>query len=133
MQRAFDRTDLGTDPRFDDRTKRIDNYLALADEFQKTAVTQPHDYWATRMAAEDVPFAPVNSLPEVYDDPQVKHLGTFASITHPDHGTYTAIRRPVTFDGVRDDQPLEPCSRAKCFSGSCLDKRYVDLFPIIYF
>ena len=46
MQRAFDRTDLGTDPRFDDRTKRIDNYLALADEFQKTAVTQPHDYWA---------------------------------------------------------------------------------------
>ena len=108
MQRAFDRTDLGTDPRFDDRTKRIDNYLALADEFQKTAVTQPHDYWATRMAAEDVPFAPVNSLPEVYDDPQVKHLGTFASITHPDHGTYTAIRRPVTFDGVRDDQPLEP-------------------------
>ena len=106
MQRAFDRTDLGTDPRFDDRIKRIDNYLELAQEFQKTAVTQPHDYWAERMAAEDVPFAPVNSLPEVYDDPQVRHLGTFTDITHPERGTYTGIRRPVSFDGSRDDQPL---------------------------
>lgn len=108
MQRAFERPDLGTDPRFVDRTKRIDNYLALAQEFQKTAETQPHTYWTARMEEFDVPFAPVNNLPEVYDDPQVRHLGTFAEITHPEHGPYIGIRRPVTFDGSRDDQPLEP-------------------------
>jgi len=108
MQNAFERPDLGTDPRFDDRTKRIDNYLALSAEFRKTAATQPHSYWTARLEAEDVPFAPVNSLPEVYDDPQVRHLGTFTDITHPEHGTYTGIRRPVLFDGARDDQPLEP-------------------------
>ncbi len=108
MQRAFDRADLGTDPRFNDRTKRIDNYLELAAEFQKTAVTQSHDYWAKRMASEDVPFAPVNNLPEVYDDPQVKHLDTFTEFTHPKHGSYIGIRRPVAFDGSREDQPLQP-------------------------
>ena len=108
MQKAFERPDLGDDPRFDDRTKRIDNYLELSAEFRKTAATRPREYWAARLEAHDVPFAPVNSLPEVYDDPQVRHLGTFAEITHPARGSYTGIRRPVTFDGSRDDQPLEP-------------------------
>ena len=108
MQKAFERPDLGADPRFDDRTKRIDNYLLLAAEFQKTAAAKPQDYWTARLEEFDVPFAPVNSLPEVYDDPQVRHLDTFAEITHPERGSYTGIRRPVFFDGSRDDQPLGP-------------------------
>ena len=47
------------------------------------------------MAAEDVPFAPVNSLPEVYDDPQVRHLEMTPRFEHPppsdrmfDHGDF---------------------------------------------
>ena len=40
------------------------------------------------------------------DDPQVAHLQTFAQLTPPEIGPYTAVRRPVTFDGTRDDQPL---------------------------
>jgi crotonobetainyl-CoA:carnitine CoA-transferase CaiB-like acyl-CoA transferase len=108
IQVAFERPDLGTDPRFDDRIKRIDNYLALSKEFKQTAATQPHDYWTARLEANDVPFAPVNTLPEVYDDPQVRHLDSFVDITHPERGTYTGIRRPVAFDGSRDDQPLAP-------------------------
>ncbi len=108
LQVAFERPDLGTDPRFDDRIKRIDNYLALSEEFKQTAATQPHGYWTARLEANDVPFAPVNTLPEVYDDPQVRHLDSFVDITHPKRGTYTGIRRPVAFDGSRDDQPLEP-------------------------
>lgn len=108
MQVAFDRPDLGSDPRFDDRIKRIDNYLELAAEFKRTAATQPYDYWAPRLEENDVPFARVNSLPEVYEDPQVRHLETFVEMEHPERGRYTAIRRPIAFDGSRDDQPLAP-------------------------
>ena len=55
----------------------------------------------TRLADEDVPFAPVNSLGEVSDDPQVQHLRTFTRLSHPVEGPQRAIERPVRIDGKR--------------------------------
>jgi len=99
---------LMADPRFDSRPKRIENYVALGAEFRKAAVTKPRAYWMERLEKNDVPFAPVHSLSEVFDDPQVQHLDTFAEMHHPTEGKITAIRRPVWIDGSRDDQPLKP-------------------------
>ncbi len=108
VQNAFECTDLGSDPRFAEREGRIENYVELRDEFQKAVETQPRDYWMARLEAEDVPFAPVNTLTEVFDDPQIKHLDPFFTTTHPTEGEMTLLRRPVRFDGSRDDQPLAP-------------------------
>jgi len=108
VQNAFERTDLGTDPRFAERESRIANYIELRDEFQKAAETRPRDHWLARLEAEDVPFAPVNTLTEVFDDPQIKHLDPFFTATHPSEGDMTMLRRPIRFDGTRDDQPLDP-------------------------
>ena len=108
VQNAFKRADLGSDPRFAEREGRIANYVELRAEFQKTAVSKPRDYWLVRLEAEDVPFAPVNTLTEVFDDPQIKHLDPFFTTTHPTEGEKTLLRRPVRFDGTRDDQPLNP-------------------------
>ena len=104
---AFGAQQLATDPRFRDRAGRVDNYLELAQELQNVAVTAPRDHWMERLEAHDVPHAPVNSLPEVMSDPQVRHLRSFHEMQHPVRGPYQAIRRPVYFDGARDDQPLE--------------------------
>jgi formyl-CoA transferase len=49
-----------------------------------------------------VPFAPVQTIPEVIDDPQIRHLGTFYPETHPTEGGLTLIRRPVHIDGSRE-------------------------------
>jgi crotonobetainyl-CoA:carnitine CoA-transferase CaiB-like acyl-CoA transferase len=97
---------LANDPRFKDRAGRVDNYLELAQELQNVAATAPRDHWMERLEANDVPHAPVNFLPEVMTDPQVRHLGSFHEMDHPVRGTYQTIRRPVYFDGARDDQPL---------------------------
>jgi formyl-CoA transferase len=105
VQTAFERPDLGTDPRFAERDGRIANYVELREELQKAALTKPRDYWMARLEAEDVPFAPVNTLPEALDDPQIKHLDPFFTTTHPTEGEMTLPRRPVRFDGSRDDQP----------------------------
>lgn len=105
---ALGRQDLATDPRFAERVQRLDNYEQLAEELNRTSITQTRDYWMQRLVENDVPHAPVLTLPEVMEDPQVKHLGTFTTATHPAHGEQTTIRRPVLFDGQRDDQPLQP-------------------------
>ena len=60
----------------------------------------------TLLEANDVPFAPVHNIPEVIDDPQVKHLETFRTLKHPTEGDITAIRRPVRIDGGRDGSDL---------------------------
>jgi len=54
----------------------------------------------------DVPFAPVNSIADVLDDPQVGHLRTFYRQRHPSEGEITAIHRPVLIDGARDERAL---------------------------
>lgn len=97
---------LARDSRFENRAKRVDNYLELAQELQAVAATQSRDHWLKQLEANDVPHAPVNSLPEVMADPQVRHLGTFHQMHHPVRGDYQSIRRPVYFDNSREDQPL---------------------------
>jgi len=105
---AFGRSDLLEDPRFAERAGRMENYMALKDEFQKAVESQPRAYWLPRLDAEDVPFSPILTLDETMADPQVQHLDTFYQTAHPSEGDLTLIRRPVHIDGSRDDQPLAP-------------------------
>jgi len=104
---AFGRLDLADDPRFRERSGRLENYEQLAVELNKTARAQPREHWISRLVQNDVPHAPILTLPEVMEDPQVRHLETFVDITHPVHGLQKTIRRPVLYDGQRDDQPLQ--------------------------
>ena len=65
------------DPRYADRMSRIAHYFDMTAEFKKAAIEQPRAYWVPRLEEADVPYAPINTLPDVFDDPQVKHLNTF--------------------------------------------------------
>ena len=56
----------------------------------------------TRLERADVPFAPVQTVPEVLADEQIRHLGTFHEQHHPTEGPLTLVRRPVLIDGTRD-------------------------------
>lgn len=103
---AFEIEHLRDDPRFSDRMLRIENYLELSGEYKAAARTQPRDYWMPRLEENDVPYAPINTLSEVPEDPQVQHLGTFAEVEHPE-GKQTFARRPIWIDGSRDDQPMK--------------------------
>ena len=99
---AFERPDLIDDPRFATRDLRIKNYLELTRLLGEAIATKPRDYWMAALEANDVPFAPVHRIAEVYDDPQVRHMQTFYRQSHPAEGEITAIHRPVLIDGVRE-------------------------------
>jgi crotonobetainyl-CoA:carnitine CoA-transferase CaiB-like acyl-CoA transferase len=105
---AFKRPDWGDDERFATRHARIEHYLDLKAEFAGAAAGETRAYWMARLEAEDVPFAPIHAMDEVLDDPQVRHLDSFFTTTHPTEGELTLLRRPVRFDGTRDDQPRDP-------------------------
>ncbi len=97
---ALDSPELGTDPRFNPRERRIAEYDALRLELDERFARRPLAYWEERLRAADVPHAPVNRINEVIDDPQVKHLGVVVPIESP-HTATEAVRPAVRFDGNR--------------------------------
>lgn len=105
---ALDARAVGDDPRFQTREQRIDNYPEVAEALRPVFASKPRDYWMARLEEHDVPFAPINTIAEVFEDAQVRHLDTFFEVEHPTEGTVKGIRRPVWLDGGRGDQPLAP-------------------------
>jgi crotonobetainyl-CoA:carnitine CoA-transferase CaiB-like acyl-CoA transferase len=103
---ALEHPGLGEDPRFRTRDVRIKNFSELTHLLGEIVARKPRAEWMTLLEQNDVPFAPVHNIPDVIDDPQVKHLETFRTLTHPTEGDITAIRRPVRIDGGRDGSDL---------------------------
>jgi crotonobetainyl-CoA:carnitine CoA-transferase CaiB-like acyl-CoA transferase len=97
---ALNAPELASDERFSRRTSRIENYealnAALDERFRKHALS----HWVEQLNRNDVPFAPINTIDEVIDDPQVAHLGLIVPVASP-HGGARAVRSPVQFAGTR--------------------------------
>lgn len=102
---ATERGDLASDPRFAGRQSRVDNYDELRRVLAPTFRERTRTGWVKHFADFDVPVAPIYDVSEVENDEQVRHLGTFFDMTHPTEGTVRSIRRPIWFDGSRQDQP----------------------------
>jgi len=64
--------------------------------------------WMERLSIQDVPSAPVHSIPEAMNDPEVEHLRLFYSYEHPRFGRFTGMHRSARIDGERENDPLPP-------------------------
>ena len=105
---ALGRSDIGEDPRFIDRPARIRNFQALIETMRPIFAGRTRSAWMERLAAHDVPSAPVHSIPEAMSDPEVEHLGLFYSYEHPRFGRFTGMHRSARIDGERESDPLPP-------------------------
>jgi crotonobetainyl-CoA:carnitine CoA-transferase CaiB-like acyl-CoA transferase len=97
---ATGRQDLMTDPRFATRPQRTENYqalhAALAGEFAKHTVTQ----WCEKLDHFDVPNAPVNSIKDVFEEPQAKFIGLELPLEHETEGRVITVAPAVKFAGL---------------------------------
>ena len=96
------RPDLKDDVRFATRDARVRNYAVLEKELAVVFSSKDRLHWMAKLERADVPFAPIQTVAEVLDDPQVKHLATFYGEDHPTEGRLTLIRRPILIDGERE-------------------------------
>jgi crotonobetainyl-CoA:carnitine CoA-transferase CaiB-like acyl-CoA transferase len=100
LVKALEAPELASDPRFNPRERRIAEYETLRVELNKRFARKPLAHWMERLQAQDVPYAPVNRLDDVVNDPQVAHLGIMVPVESPQTAT-RAVRPPVQFDGER--------------------------------
>jgi len=83
------------DPRFNNRKGRIANYDVLAAELQPIFRQGRRDDWLRRLLEKDVPAAPINTLDEVFTDPQVKSYGFPIEVEHPKMGKMKLVGNAV--------------------------------------
>ena len=67
--------------------------------------TRDRDAWVAELAGADACVAPVLSVPEVVDDPQLSARGTFVKATHPRHGTFLQVA-PVLAGSITPAEPV---------------------------
>ena len=97
---ALGSAELSQDPRFATRQLRIDNYEALGAKLDALLSQRPLKDWLEILGRHDVPFAPIQGMPEVVADPQVREIGLIVPVQHA-HGGKHAVRPAVQFDGQR--------------------------------
>ncbi len=83
------------DPRFNNRKARVENYDALNEQLAPIFRAGKRDDWLRRLIAKDVPAAPINTLDEVFADPQVKTYGFPIEVEHPQMGKMQLIGNAV--------------------------------------
>jgi crotonobetainyl-CoA:carnitine CoA-transferase CaiB-like acyl-CoA transferase len=89
---------LNADPRFNKRQARIDNYETLGAELDRRFAERPLEHWSRVLGENDVPFAPINGIDQVIEDPQVKHLDLIVPAESP-NGAGRSVRPAVQFGG----------------------------------
>ncbi len=100
---ALEAPELREDSRFSDRLLRIKHYEALGEELDRRFRKRPLAEWAARLSGNDVPFAPINGIDAVVNDPQALHLGLIVPVEAPIEGGREAVRPALQFDGRRAD------------------------------
>jgi len=101
LVKALGAEEFTRDPRFTERLSRIAHYEALGEQLDLRFRARPQAEWCERLQANDVPFAPINGIDAVVEDPQVAHLGLIVPVEGCQQGGREAVRPALQFDGKR--------------------------------
>lgn len=108
LAKAIDRPELKDDPRFVNKEARIKNYDALHDILAEKFAASPRDHWLSLLKQYDVPSAPLLNLKEVFEDPQVNHLGMLVEMVHPRMGKVRLVGSGIRMSETPPQMSLPP-------------------------
>ena len=92
------RDDLAADPRFRDIRARGENRAACMEELDAEFASRTFEEWKALLSGIDAPWAPVQAVEELLDDPQVLANGYIGEVDE-DGLRYRLPTVPVQFDG----------------------------------
>ncbi|MBC9207633.1 CoA transferase [Roseomonas aerophila] len=87
----------GTDPRFAANAGRVRNNAELTPLLHEAFGRLTQAELIARLDAAGVPCAPINTVPQVFDDPQIRHREMLRHLPHPLAGTVPQVVSPLRF------------------------------------
>jgi crotonobetainyl-CoA:carnitine CoA-transferase CaiB-like acyl-CoA transferase len=100
LLRAGELDELVGDPRFASNKHRTDRHDEIVQILRQQFRTKTREYWLARLDEKQIPNAPINIIEEVFENPQIKHLGIPKKITHPKMGTSNLVGSPINMSGT---------------------------------
>ncbi len=97
MCRALEREDLIDDPRCASLVTRFMNAESLFAELEQELLKWPTRAIVDRARKLGAPVAPANGIPDMMEDPQVRHSRVVVDALHPESGRLRYLRNPVRF------------------------------------
>jgi crotonobetainyl-CoA:carnitine CoA-transferase CaiB-like acyl-CoA transferase len=100
LLKAGELDNLIGDPRFKTRNDRSDRHLEIVAILRAQFRNKPREYWLARLDANNIPNAPINMIHEVFENPQIKHIGIPKQITHPKMGASNLVGSPINMSAT---------------------------------
>jgi crotonobetainyl-CoA:carnitine CoA-transferase CaiB-like acyl-CoA transferase len=94
---ALGRGELAQDARFAKNAGRVRNQETLMPMLRAELAKRDRKSLVEALERAGVPCGPINSIPEVFDEPQVKHRKMRVDVPHPLSGTVSLIASPMRF------------------------------------
>jgi len=102
------RAELATDPRFVTNPDRNAHRQELAAELEAEFVKQPRAYWLDELPKQGVPSSAVNSIADVFEEPQVIARNMRIEVPNAAAGTAPGVANPIKFSETPLDYPVGP-------------------------
>lgn len=102
---------IAHDERFATNPQRVKHRVELIELLEKTFESHTSHEWVRRLDEQHVPCAPINTVEDVFQDPQVVHNRRVIHVEHPTVGLLKMVAPPATFYGTPYVEPMLPPPR----------------------
>ncbi len=92
--------ELRSDPRFQTRDNRHNNYAELDAIFKEVALSRTRAEWFELLASADVPHGPIHGIGSMFSDPQVGQLRMIHEIDMGDQRPLRQVGPPLAMAGT---------------------------------
>jgi formyl-CoA transferase len=99
---------LSTNPDFATVVSRAKNRPALIAHLNDIVRSKPSQFWVDELSKAGVPCGPINTIDQVFADPQVKHLGIRRPTDHPKLGSFDIVGQPIHMSAYPQPARLKP-------------------------
>ncbi len=86
---------LITDERFSTSAGRSKNRVEMNAAISEVTTTNTSAHWIELLNRAGCPCGPINSMDQVFADPQVKHLNMATPVDHPRMGTFDVVNQAI--------------------------------------
>ncbi len=92
--------ELARDPRFASNLLRVRHREVLDHLLAALFRTRPLSVWLDALERADVPCGPINTLAEVFADPQAQARGLRLELPHPTLGSVPSVANPIKYSAT---------------------------------
>ncbi|MCE9684297.1 CaiB/BaiF CoA transferase family protein [Halomonas alkalisoli] len=107
LAELFGHPEWAEDPVYATNEARVGNRDQLVPLIQAIFRTRTRDDWLAELEARGIPAGPINTVSEVFDDPQVRHRGMQRTLKRGDLDV-PQVSNPLRFDGQHATSDVAP-------------------------